>query len=126
MPLGVVSNVAAHVTKMLVGTASSSLHIVDLVAEVEVFLTLGGQLVAIVLVPGQSVLLVLLLVFVHLFADVGKDCGCMEDELPVLLLVVLGLLEGAAKLGVLLLEVLGILCRRVKLVRLFNRRGRVD
>jgi len=82
-----------------------------LVSEVEILFALSGKLLAVVLVPGQRVTLVLLLESVDLLMQICKDVGAVACELPILLLVVLGLLEGLAKLRILPLKVLGILCR---------------
>lgn len=116
LQLIVVVEVLAQVSEVTVGADSGCLHVVDLVTELKVLLALGSQLVAVVLVPSQSVLLVILLVRMHLIADVREDVSTVDGKLPVLVLVVLGLLEGATKLGVLLFQILGLLCGRVKLV----------
>ena len=51
----------------------------------------------------------LLLVLVHLLADVGEDIGAVSCELEVLLLVIIGFLKGSTQLGVFLLKILAIL-----------------
>jgi len=47
---------------------------------------------------------------VHLFSDISEDVSTVACELPVLLLVILGLLEYLAQLGILLLQVLAVFC----------------
>jgi hypothetical protein len=51
----------------------------------------------------------LLLVLVHLFANVSQDIGTVSCKLEVLLLIIIGFLKGSAELGVFLLKILAIL-----------------
>jgi uncharacterized membrane protein len=102
-----VGEVSTHLTEVFIGTASSSLHIIDLIAEVKVLLTLISQLLAIVSVPGEGIGFVDSLELVHLVEDIGQDVCTMNRELPVLLLLVDRLVKCLAKLRVFLFEVLG-------------------
>jgi hypothetical protein len=52
----------------------------------------------------------LLAELVHLFSDISEDVSTVACKLPVLLLVILGLLECLAQLGILLLQVLAVFC----------------
>ena len=102
-----VGEISTHLTEVLIGTTSGSLHIIDLIAEVKVLLTLISQLFAIVSVPGESIGFVGGLELVHLVEDIGQDVCTMNRELPVLLLLVDRLVKCLPKLRVLLFEVLG-------------------
>src|SRR5882757_2087101 len=55
MPDIMIGDETTHITKVSVSTTSSSPHIVDLVAQIQVFLTLSGQLLAVVLVPSEDI-----------------------------------------------------------------------
>lgn len=108
MPLIVVGDVATHLTEVLVGTAGSGLHVVDLVAEVKVFKALCSQLIAVILVPRQDIGVSVSTEFMHLVCDVGEDVGSVSGELPILNLVILRLLKSLSKLRIFDLQVLGI------------------
>jgi hypothetical protein len=89
----VVGDGATEATEILVGTAGRGLHIVDLVAKGKILLTLVGQLLAVVFVPGEGIGLVLFLKLVHLLQDVGEDVCAVNGQLPVLILVILALVK---------------------------------
>lgn len=106
--LVVVRQIAPQAAHVLVSPASGGLHVDNLIAQVEILLALGGQLLAVVLVPSESILLVLLLELVHFLEDVAEDVAAMHDQLPVLEAIILRLIELLTQFRDLFFQILGV------------------
>ena len=95
--------------QMSIGSVGGSLHVVDLLAKIQILLPLGGELRAVVLVPCQRVLFMLLLVLVQLLRDIRDDLRAIDRQSPVLIFVVLGYLECGTEFRILFFQILGFL-----------------
>ena len=107
--LVVVRQIAPQAAHVLVSPASGGLHVDNLIAQVEILLALGGQLLAVVLVPSEGILLVLLLELVHFLEDVAEDVAAMHDQLPVLEAIILRLIELLTQFRDLFFQILGVI-----------------